>query len=213
MYVYIHTFTCIYINIYILFSLVAELGCQPLALNSCVYIYIYIYIYQDFAPAAGPLSGCMLLAAGWWLAALLAGWLQELRKLAQGVGTGRSPGAITYNQCATSYKAIIYNQVATSYKATRLQDCRAHRECKAVSYKAIEAVRLHVIFHILLSLVATQGAGGYIYKYIYIYTWICIHTYERLSRISRPLLTCVCVCVCMCFQVHSNDHETNVPFT
>ena len=104
-----------------------------------------------------------------------------MRKLAQGVGTGRSPGAITYNQCATSYKAIIYNQVATSYKATRLQDCRAHRECKAVSYKAIEAVRLHVIFHILLSLVATQGAGGYIYKYIYIYIYTHGYVYIHMS--------------------------------
>ena len=79
----------------------------------------------------------------------------------QGVVECLSRGDITYNQFATSYKAITYNQVATSYKATRLQDCRAHRDCKAVSYKATEAARLHVIFNMLLSLVAHKGPADW----------------------------------------------------
>ena len=80
-----------------------------------------------------------------------------------------------YNLQPVCYKLQGYNlqpgcYKLQGYKATRLQDCRAHRDCKAVSYKATEAARLHVIFNMLLSLVAHKGPAD-----IYIYIYVCIY--------------------------------------
>ena len=63
-----------------------------------------------------------------------------------------------YNLQPVCYKLQGYNLQPGCYKLQGYKTApRAHRDCKAVSYKATEAARLHVIFNILLSLVAHKG--------------------------------------------------------